>query len=83
MNKNKIINNLKKYNITKVSNYIMNIGIALSLYSGYKIYESRQGLPEGACPIADNNFLIYTTISILIISLILTLIGEALDKKLK
>lgn len=58
----------------------MNVGIVLSIYSMYKIYDSRKGLPPDTCPIENNNNLIIVTIIILISSLILSFIGDKIKE---
>lgn len=71
-------------NIGKVINYMMNIGIATSIYSMYKIYDGKKGLPEGVCLINDNSTILYISITILVISLILSVIYDIKNKnKLK
>ncbi|MBO3444598.1 hypothetical protein [Clostridium sp. CCUG 7971] len=53
-----------KINIKKLSNYLMNTGILLSLYSLYVVYYSRKSMPPGTCPIDENNNLLYVSIII-------------------
>lgn len=53
-----------KINIKKLSNYLMNIGILLCLYSFYIIYSSKKSMPPGTCPIDENNNLLYLSIII-------------------
>ena len=59
-----ISKNIKKLNIKKLSNYLMNIGIALSILNFILIYWNRSRLPEGVCPINENYSFIILSIDI-------------------
>ncbi|MDU5111964.1 MAG: hypothetical protein E6248_16120 [Clostridium sp.] len=67
---------LSKYNgnlnIKKLSNYLINIGIVLSVLNIVLIYISRSRLPEGVCPIDENNNFILLSIGISGLGLILS-----------
>ncbi|MEG1002356.1 hypothetical protein [Clostridium sp.] len=66
--------------LSKISNYLSNIGIVLAIYSMYKIYITKKSLPPGACPIENYNYLLYLTIAIIILSLIIAIISEKIEK---
>lgn len=59
-----------KIKINKISNYLINIGILLSIYSLYTVYKSRVGLPTGACPIDENQGLLYFSVFISLLGVI-------------
>lgn len=61
-----------KLNIKKLSNYLINIGILLSLLNIVVIYISRSTLPEGVCPIDENNNFILLSIGVSGLGLILS-----------
>lgn len=65
-----------KINIKKISNYLMNIGIALSIFSFYVVYQTRKGLPPGVCPIEGHSNLLYLAIFISILGLVMSFITE-------
>jgi len=69
-----------KVNIDKISNYLMGIGILISLYAGYKIYSTRATLPKGVCPIEDNRPVMYVAIGLLIASIILSFVSDIIKK---
>lgn len=70
-----------KINTKKISNYLMNIGIALSIFSFYVVYQSRNNLPPGVCPIEDHSNLLYLAIFISILGLAMSFIREKENKK--
>lgn len=63
-----------KINIKKISNYLMNIGIVLSIYSFYIVYQTKKSMPVGVCPIDENNKLLYLAIFMSISGLIMSFI---------
>ncbi|MGG7078207.1 hypothetical protein [Clostridium sardiniense] len=69
--------------LSKISNYIMNIAIVVSIYAGYKVFQSRRNLPPGACPVEDNSTLLYVSIAVLILSIILSFISDKVEAKNK
>ncbi|GAA0085352.1 hypothetical protein UT300007_17910 [Clostridium sp. CTA-7] len=71
-------------NLIKLSNILITIAIVISLYGFYKIYEVRQHLPVGACPIEDNRPILYVGIFFMILSIIVSYIEDTkLKKKIK
>lgn len=70
-------------NLEKISNYMMNIGIILSLYGGYKVYDSRKDLPLGVCPIDSNNEILYLALGISTISIIISTISSLKSKNVR
>ncbi|MGG7096506.1 hypothetical protein [Clostridium sardiniense] len=67
--------------LSKVSNYISNIAIVVAIYAGYKVFQSRMHLPQGACPVEDNSTLLYVSIAVLILSIILSFISDKFEAK--
>lgn len=53
-----------KINIARVSNWLINIGIVLSIFSFYVVYKTKKSMPAGVCPIDENNKLLYLSIFI-------------------
>lgn len=62
----------RKLTIKNISNYLINIGIVLSVVNLILIYISRSRLPEGVCPIDNNNNFILLSIGISGVGLILS-----------
>lgn len=73
---NKYIKNLS---IKNISDYLINIGILLCVINLILLYISRSRLPEGVCPINENNSLILLAIVISSIGLVLSFFNK--DKK--
>lgn len=73
---NKYIKNLS---IKNISDYLINIGILLCVINLILLYISRSRLPEGVCPINENNSLILLSIVISSIGLVLSFFNK--DKK--
>ncbi|GAA0068640.1 hypothetical protein UT300003_01630 [Clostridium sardiniense] len=69
--------------LSKISNYIMNIAIVVSIYAGYKVFQSHRNLPPGTCPVDDNRPLLYVSIAVLILSIILSFISDKIEDKNK
>ena len=67
--------------LMKLLNILFAIAIGISLYGFYKIYESRQHLPVGACPIEDNRPILYMGILFMILSIIVSYIEDTRLKK--
>lgn len=61
-------------NTNKISNYLINIGIVMSLFSIYIIYKSKVNMPPGTCPIDENNNLIHVSVFISVLGLVLSFI---------
>lgn len=67
--------------IKRISNYLMNIGIVLSVFNIVLIYISKRSLPEGVCPINENNNFILFSIGISGLGLVLSFFD--MNKKIK
>ena len=65
-----------KINIKIISDYLINIGIILCLYSLLVVYISKKSMPSGTCPIDENNNLLYISIFISLLGLILSFISD-------
>lgn len=65
-----------KINIKKISDYLINIGIGLSLLTFYLIYNTEKGLPDGVCPISNNNRWVILSISISLLGVILSFLSK-------
>ncbi len=69
--------------ISKISNYISNIAIIVSIYAGYKVFQGHRNLPPGTCPVDDNRPLLYVSIVVLILSIILSFISDKIEARNK
>ncbi|MBS5939940.1 hypothetical protein E5347_13430 [Clostridium sartagoforme] len=73
---------IRKLSIKKLSNYLINIGIVLSILNIVMIYISRSTLPEGVCPIDENNNFILLSIGVSGLGLILSFFDSDTKNKL-
>ena len=69
-----------KINIARVSNWLINIGIVLSIFSFYVVYKTKKCMPAGVCPIDENNKLLYLSIFISLVGLVMSFIPNKKDK---
>lgn len=65
-----------KINIDKVADYLMNIGIILCIFNLYLIYDAKNALPPGVCPINYNTGWLLLSIGISVLGLILPLLNK-------
>ena len=80
--KNVLSKYIRKLSIKKLSNYLINIGIVLSILNIVMIYISRSTLPEGVCPIDENNNFILLSIGVSGLGLILSFFDRDTKNKL-
>lgn len=80
--KNVLSKYIRKLSIKKLSNYLINIGIVLSIINIVMIYISRSTLPEGVCPIDENNNFILLSIGVSGLGLILSFFDRDAKNKL-
>lgn len=73
---------IRKLSIKKLSNYLINIGIVLSIINIVMIYISRSTLPEGVCPIDENNNFILLSIGVSGLGLVLSFFDKDTKNKL-
>ena len=73
---------IRKLSIKKLSNYLINIGIVLSILNIVMIYISRSTLLEGVCPIDENNNFILLSIGVSGLGLILSFFDSDTKNKL-
>lgn len=67
--------------IKYAENLLFFSGVGLGLYAIAKIYIIRSGLPEGVCPVTDNRPLMYAAVLLLLLSLVLSLMLPAGNRK--
>ncbi|QUH30970.1 hypothetical protein [Vallitalea guaymasensis] len=66
-----------------LSNIIFYIAVGTSIFALGKTYYERSKLPEGVCPVSNNNWLLTIGISMIILYLLISLIEWFVYKKNK
>ncbi|GMQ56709.1 hypothetical protein AN1V17_11030 [Vallitalea sediminicola] len=69
--------------LSKLSNIIFYIAIGTSIFALGKTYYDKSKLPEGVCPVDNNNWLLTIGIIMIIIYLIISLVQWYIYKKNK
>lgn len=72
---------MKIKDLKRINNILFYSSVIFALGVLGKNYWDRSRLPEGVCPIDNNSYLIYISISLLIVSFIFSIVLSHLEKK--